>query len=515
MKTRQRVKRSHRVTMSMMLALASAWASAQDKQDVIVDPCNLPEMTYAAKPGENIAPTDIKTDGFGGDVFWTFINQGNSCSGTTPNFVCAGLNVTVPPLDTAVNPASAEGKVTVAGTASNTQGAQGRFRLKVNNAPDADQECIRNYMLHVTSNGGGWGDPHLTTVDGVHYDFQSAGEFVALKSDDLEIQTRQSPVPTATVPITNPYTGITHCVAIYTAMAARVGGSRVSLQPSPGPEPDPKSMQLWINGKLVTLGSSPIQLSSGGDDGVSPSAGAAVGQGRFDGTVKKLADGNIEITNAFGTQIVVTPQYWDSQKVWYLNLNVYQTAATQGTMGRIAEGSWLPALADGTSLGPKPESDSERYEQLYEKFADSWRVTDSSSLFHYESGETTATHTVDEWPRNNPQTCGIQGGPTPVQPATEQVALQACANVTDATQKADCVFDVTLTGHTGFGRGYEIMQGYKPQGAGWQTQVVFPGTGSGDGPTKPDGKIPLWVWILILILILILIWILSRKKSTP
>ena len=78
-------------------------------------------------------------------------------------------------------------------------------------------------------------------MDGVHYDFQSAGEFTALGEDGFVVQTRQSPVPTATVPITNAYTGIAHCVAIYTAVAAKLGTSRVTVQPSPGRGARPSS----------------------------------------------------------------------------------------------------------------------------------------------------------------------------------------------------------------------------------------------------------------------------------
>src|SRR5258708_5984524 len=56
------------------------------------------------------------------------------------------------------------------------------------------------------------GEPHLSTVDGLHYDFQSAGEFVSLRDaggngQGVEIQTRQTPVTTVT-PYTNPYTGL-------------------------------------------------------------------------------------------------------------------------------------------------------------------------------------------------------------------------------------------------------------------------------------------------------------------
>ncbi|MEQ1917326.1 MAG: cadherin domain-containing protein, partial [Gallionella sp.] len=53
------------------------------------------------------------------------------------------------------------------------------------------------------------GDPHLITVDGLHYDFQSAGEFVALRGrNGLEIQTRHTPVSTASA-ISDPYSGLT------------------------------------------------------------------------------------------------------------------------------------------------------------------------------------------------------------------------------------------------------------------------------------------------------------------
>ena len=42
------------------------------------------------------------------------------------------------------------------------------------------------------------GDPHITTVDGLHYDFQGAGEFVALRgANGMEIQLRMAAVSTA------------------------------------------------------------------------------------------------------------------------------------------------------------------------------------------------------------------------------------------------------------------------------------------------------------------------------
>jgi hypothetical protein len=51
------------------------------------------------------------------------------------------------------------------------------------------------------------GDPHIRTVSGEHYDFQSAGEFTLLLDGDMEIQARQTPVPSAP-PVANAHTGL-------------------------------------------------------------------------------------------------------------------------------------------------------------------------------------------------------------------------------------------------------------------------------------------------------------------
>src|SRR5262249_31125573 len=157
--------------------------------------------------------------------------------------------------------------------------------------------------------------------------------------------------------------------------------------------------------------------------------------------------GAYEFDTADGTQVVVTPAYWDDQQTWYLNVNVYQASATSGIWGRIPSGSWLPALPDGTSVGQIPGPLDQRYQTLYATFGNAWRVTDATSLFDYAPGTSTATFTVADWPRFNPTSCLIQGQPTAM-PADPQVAAQACSGITDPAQKANCIFDVTLTGHT-------------------------------------------------------------------
>jgi hypothetical protein len=187
----------------------------------------------------------------------------------------------------------------------------------------------------------------------------------------------------------------------------------------------------------------------------------------------------------------------------------YQTSAVNGICGRLAAGSWLPALPDGTSLGEKPESLAQRYQDLYGKFADAWRVTDATSLFDYAPGTNTATFTRAEWPGFPPEPCTIEGQ-IPAQPTTPDAAAQTCSAITNAAQKADCIFDMTVTGEAGFAQTYATMQRFQPHGTGWQPALA----GVGLPTPTPTPHWPWW-WILLLILVLIVIALLvGRLRKT-
>lgn len=283
------------------------------------------------------------------------------------------------------------------------------------------------------------GDPHIKTVDGTHYDFQSAGEFTLLQDGStMEIQARQTPISGAP-PIPNAHTGLTSCVSLNTALAARVGAHRVSYQPNISGKPDPSGMQLRINGVLTDINAlQSVNLGSGG-------------------RVAKAPAGNgIEIDFPNGTSLTAIPLWWSSQSKWYLNLSVFGTPATEGVMGHVQAG-WLPALPDGSSLGSKPASLSQRYIDLNQTFADAWRVTDASSLFDYAAGTSTKTFTNREWPPEASAPCIVPDSP-PVTPIDWDRAVEACRAIADKNHRNNCAFDVAATGEFGFVEAYLLTQ---------------------------------------------------------
>src|SRR5262249_55948081 len=140
------------------------------------------------------------------NVIWE-LQPGSGCTGSATTIQCGAFTITAPPSPPAAPPDSVVQLTKPAGVGSAIEGYFGVKVAPVSVDP-GDTSCTWQYMVHVTGDGGGWGDPHITTVDGVAYDFQSAGEFTALRQKELEIQTRQTAVPTAAIPNANPYTGL-------------------------------------------------------------------------------------------------------------------------------------------------------------------------------------------------------------------------------------------------------------------------------------------------------------------
>lgn len=282
------------------------------------------------------------------------------------------------------------------------------------------------------------GDPHLTTTNGVRYDFQSAGEFVALKNSDtgFELQTRQSPVQTSFTPPPNAHTGLASCVSLNTAVAMRVGKHRVTYQPRAFSELSAELLELRIDGSLVTAIGTPIALSAGN-------------------SVTRASDGVLDVRVADGTIVTVTPRFWTSQGYWYLDVDVRKTPAREGTMGPVLAGDWLPRAPDGASFGAKPAALAARHVVLNQKFANAWRVSNTTTLFDYAVGTSTANFTDVNWPPESGKPCltTLSSRP-PLKRMQPELAKTACRGIKDEGLLANCLFDVTVMGDAEVAKGY-------------------------------------------------------------
>ena len=315
-----------------------------------------------------------------------------------------------------------------------------------------DIETVKRWIVGSAPNTEG--DPHIRTVDGVHYDFQSTGEFVLLRDPGMELQARQSAVTTAGPLGPNAHTGLSSCVSLNTAVAMRVGDHKITYQPildqqSDGelsthrPNTTSPRLELRIDDKPTSLSNAAIPLREGGR------------------IVPTNNQGGLEVQFPGGTRIAVTPSFWEPHQLHFMNINVYHGRATEGIMGAIAPNNWLPMLSNGEFLGPRPTRPDQRHDVLYTTFADSWRVDKTTSLFYYEPGLTPASFVVPGWPVSEAQNCLAPpqpGVPVPTATTTPRIeqaqAEQLCGGVADTQRRGNCIQDVLATGDPIFAGSY-------------------------------------------------------------
>jgi hypothetical protein len=295
------------------------------------------------------------------------------------------------------------------------------------------------------------GEPHITALNGTYYNFQAAGEFVALlDSDGMEVQTRQTPIPTSAPENYDPgglnNDGLVSCLAMNTAVAAKVGSHRVTYEPSFTGGYAKGPFQLRIDGKLTTVGAQGVNLGGGGQ------------------VKNSSTGGGIEVDFPNGKIMTAIPAgSYDSMNllnVTFENLGLVSGTAgatASGLAGSVPTGSWLPALPNGKSVGPMPNALHDRYATLYDTFANAWRVTESNSLFDYAPNTSTSTFTDTKWPVENAKTCAIPNRKA-VKPVSAAAAKAACKSVTEKALHAGCVFDVQATGNRGFADTYLLTE---------------------------------------------------------
>jgi RHS repeat-associated protein len=244
-----------------------------------------------------------------------------------------------------------------------------------------------------------YGDTHQEAANGLHFDFQAAGEFVAAASAEgkLVIQARQEPMHGGTD------------VTFSTAVAANVNGDRVGVYSK---EPS----FLIVNG--MPLGGSDVEerLPHGG---ILQRHGWTVNLRWPDGT-------QLSIVHLAGTlNYAIVPASDD-------------LLILDGLLGNSGSSAQELVGRDGATLD---RSDPEFQTKLYRQFGNSWRVKQSESLFDYWPGESTATFTNVNIPSKEVRAHSLHA-------ATRSKADAVCRAVGVRNQPAldDCVLDVGITG---------------------------------------------------------------------
>ncbi|HKS68369.1 MAG TPA: RHS repeat-associated core domain-containing protein [Candidatus Acidoferrales bacterium] len=246
------------------------------------------------------------------------------------------------------------------------------------------------------------GEPHLTGAGGAHFDFQAAGEFLIAASPDgnLVIQARQEPWGKQ--------------VSLNTAVVANVHGDRVGVYAR---EPS----FLMANGAAIN--------DSDFVERRLPHGGALERHG-----------GTVVVGWPDGSRLTMT-RFADA-----LNYGFVPGSQTGSLRGLLASSTTNPQKTLTTRSGALLNiSDSDFRTKLYREFANSWRITQPESLFHYWSGESTAKFTDLNMPYKPVSACSFSSD----QRSKAEATCRAFG-VNLQPDLDDCILDVALTGMPAF-----------------------------------------------------------------
>lgn len=248
------------------------------------------------------------------------------------------------------------------------------------------------------------GDPHLTTFDQLHYDFQAVGEFVAVRSTrraDLEIQVRQAAMENS------------NDVSANTAVAMLVNGDVVGLYMTRG---EPK---LQINGKAYPLSQLPVSL-------------------RGNGVIRRLETDELSVMWPDGSEALL---YQIGRYGFRLGVNLAEgrRGGVEGLLGNFDGDAGNDLRIRGGSVTLPAAT----FEALYPRFSDSWRISGQTSMFQYGDGQSTQTFTNRRLP-----TRSIDANTLPNRAKAEA----ACSGLKDDRLREGCMLDVGVSGDAAFAK---------------------------------------------------------------
>ena len=242
---------------------------------------------------------------------------------------------------------------------------------------------------------------HIEAASGTLYQFDAVGEFVfaqsTLSGDSFQVQVRLQP-----------YNDSSSASAI-TQIATLIGGDRVTFAIG-------RAETVWVDGTPSSVGpANPVALSGG--------------------KITQTGPDTYEVAWDTGETLTVV------NDGTYLDLSVGLGAndgpgSVVGLVGPDEGQANDFMLPDGTVL-QQPLSTAE----LYQTFANAWRVTQATSLFDYAAGQSTATFT-----NTNFADPSITLADLPANLVTQAAQAVAATGITDAGAVAAMEFDYIASG---------------------------------------------------------------------
>ncbi len=238
-----------------------------------------------------------------------------------------------------------------------------------------------------TCTAGVFGDPHITTLDGVQYSFQAAGEFQLLESREFSVQARFEPL-------------LSQPMSVATAVGWSADGHDYAL--------DCKTRAFSVDGQPAMASYAGIEMDTG----------------------------HLKATTRYGHSIDVG--FMSGREVPMCNVSL----TTRGRLAGRTHGLFGDFDLDATNDFGAGVTDSSGKVDLYGGYADRHRITEASrSLLPYAPGKSPASYDIRSFPSVAP----------PPGAVSEANAAVVCATFgLGGAPLAACSQDFARTGDMGF-----------------------------------------------------------------